>query len=198
MGKRLRPIAVLFAVACLSVVVCAASQSAGLGAPGDSREIYAAPADDFQKGRQLLLAGDSKRLRKDFAGARKCYEDAANAFQTSGRQKFIVVAEQMIELCKAMPIDMKKLKDGTYEGTDKGYVADITVSVEIKSGRIKTLKLVSQKENKPLKSLDVVPKAIMSRQSPSVDVCTSATITSCAVMSATVRALQKAAPDAQE
>jgi uncharacterized protein with FMN-binding domain len=197
----LRPITALLFIGCLSVAVYAASQSMGMsGASAFAQEVlYAAPPqNDFQKARALLKAGDSKRLNRDYAGAKKLYEGALSGFQAARNNRFATAAQQMLDVCEAMPIAMSKLKNGTYEGTDKGFSSDITISVDVKSGRIKTLRIVSQKESRPLKSLEIVPRAVVSRQSPSVDTVTGATITSYTVMSATVKALQKAAPDAQD
>lgn len=190
---RFRPVFVLPAVGCLLVALCLISRWVGFGSSGIfSGETIAAPRDDVLKGRGLLQAGDAKRRKKDFAGARKCYEEAANLFQTAGIQFFAAAARQMTEMCAAMPLKISELKSGTYEGTDRGYVGDITVSLDVKSGRINRFQIVSHRESRPSKSLDVVPQQILTRQSPSVDAVTGATITSYAVMSATFKALEKA------
>jgi uncharacterized protein with FMN-binding domain len=190
---KFRPVFVLLVVGCLLVVLGLISRWAGFGSPSIlSRETTAAPEDDLRKGRSLLDASDQKRLRKDFTEAKKCYEDAVSAFQTAGAGRFATAARQMAEMCAAMPLNMSKLKSGTYEGTDRGYVADITVRLEVKSGRVKQSQIVSHAESRPRNSLDIVPQRILTRQSPSVDAVTGATITSCAVMSATFKALEKA------
>jgi uncharacterized protein with FMN-binding domain len=168
-----------------------------MGLPqASAQEVYPAPVNDFQRGRALIKEGDAKRLQKDFAGARKCYEEAQAIFQSNNNRLFANASQEMIDLCAAMPLNMSRLKNGTYEGTERGYVADVTVSVELKGGRIRQFQIVSQRENRPLKALQVVPRLIVDRQTPSVDAVTGATITSCAVMSATLKAIQKALPDA--
>ena len=190
---KLRRVFVTLAAGCLVIALCLISRWAGMGSPGVfSRETQAAPREDFQKGRALLQAGDAKRLKKDFEGAQKCYEEAANVFQAAGIRLFVAPARQMAEMCAGMPLDMSRLKNGTYEGAERGYIGDITVEIDVKNGKISRFQVVSHKENKPLKSLDVVPQEILNRQSPSVDAVTGATVTSCAVMSATFKALEKA------
>lgn len=193
MRVRFRPVLLGLVVGCMGVGLCLVARWAGFGSLAVFfPESQAAPNTDFQKGHALLQDGDAKRQKKDFAGAKKSYDEAVKVFQNSGMPRFASAAQELADLCAGMPLDISKLKNGTYEGVERGYVADITVSLDIKSGKISRFQVVSNKENRPLKALGVVPQEIIGRQSPLVDVCTGATITSCAVMSATFKALEKA------
>jgi len=190
---RFRSLPVVLAAGCLVVGLCLVSRWGGFNALGVFfPETQAAPNVDFQKGRALMAEGSAKRLKKDFVGAKKAYDEAVKAFQNSKIQMFATAAQQLSDICAGMPLDLSKLKNGTYEGAERGYVADVTVSLDVKNGKIARFQVVSNKESRPLKALQVIPQAIIDRQSPSVDAVTGATITSCAVMSATFKALEKA------
>ena len=159
------------------------------------REASAAP-NDFQQGRQMLKAGDSFRGRKDWAKAKKGYEEALRLFQASNNGRFQAAAQQMIDLCEAMPaLTLTKMKDGKHEGSDRGYVANVTVEITVKGGKISQLRLADTRENRPGKSQEEVPKQIVSRKTPSVDATSGATITSYALMSAALKAVQQAQPE---
>jgi len=187
--------AFLGAAAGLSAAVFIASQMVPSGpARLFTGEAYGAP-NDVQRGRQFLTTGDRLRGRKDWEKARKAYEEALKAFQAGNAQKFIMAANQMISLCDTMPtLNLAKMKDGSYQGTERGYVDDITVEITVKGGKISAMKIVSQRENRALRSLETVPQQIVSRKTPSVDAYSGATITSYAVMSASAKALQQAQP----
>ncbi len=195
MGSRA---AFLLIAAVLSVAVFLASQALQSGPTGVfSRDAYGAPTD-VQNGRRLLSTGDAFRGRKDWVKAKSAYTEALKAFQAGNAQKFIVATNAVISLCDSMPaLNLTKMKDGAYQGSETGYVAEITVEVTVKSGKISTMRIVSTRENRALKSLQTVPQQIVSRKTPSVDAFSGATITSYAVMNATANALKQAQPPAK-
>ncbi len=188
--------AFLLVAAGLSAAVFFASQAMTPGSSGlFMREAYGAP-NDVQNGRKFLDQGDSFRLRKDWARARKCYDEALKAFQSGNAQRFITCTQAIIALCDAMPtLNLTKMKDGAYQGSERGYVDNVNVEVTVKGGKISSFKILSHRENRALKSLQTVPQQIVSRKTPSVDAYTNATITSYAVMSATLKAVQQAQPE---
>ncbi len=186
--------AFLLAALGLSVAIFVLSQFISSGT--FLRKAAAAPNPDFQRAQKLLQQAGALRANHDWDKAKKCYEDALKGFQAAGTQRFVVAAQAMVDLCDAMPtLNLAKMKDGTYQGSQMGYVADVTVEVTVKGGKIAGMKIVSTKESRALKSLETVPQEIVTRKTPSVDAFTGATITSCAVMGATVKALQQAQPD---
>jgi len=148
------------------------------------------------RARAFWKRADGQRLRKKHEEARKDYEQAASLWDELGNRNFAAVTRLMVDLCgKIEAIDVRKLKDGDYQGTARGYSADITVAVRIKNGKITGFAVPAQKESRPLKSLEILPNLVKRRQSPSVDAVSGATVTSYGVMAATLQALEKAKPD---
>lgn len=148
---------------------------------------------------------DGKRAQAKWEDAGKIYEKTLEilAQSSSGgvsgdKTTLGMAATQMIEFCKAMPIDVTKLGDGTYEGQAWGYQAQMTIEIKLEKGRIKSFQVKDQKESSPRKAFEVVPALIVKRQSPSVDAASGATCTSYGLMTATLRALKKAPPAADE
>ena len=143
--------------------------------------------------RQGWKQADMLRGQKKYEQAGKVYEKTLDIL-TEGKQEGTTLgmaAKQMIEFCKAMPIDVKTLQDGAYEGTAWGYSGEMTIEVTLKSGRMTKFEIKSQKESrKP--GVQRVPGYIMKRQHPSVEAVTNCTVTSYGLMTATLRALQKA------
>lgn len=82
--------------------------------------------------------------------------------------------------------------DGNYEGTGKGLMGDITVSVEVKDGKIASVEVVDQEETPEVaeEALAEVPKQIVEKNSTEVDVVTGATGTSNGIMEAVANALE--------
>lgn len=92
--------------------------------------------------------------------------------------------------------------EGTYTGVAKGYKGDVKVSVTVDSDSIKSVEVVEQGETfgigqgmdtSPVESL---PGKIVALQGLGVDTVTGATVTSNAVINATLEALSQASEDA--
>lgn len=173
--------------ACLAIVVIAQAQTRTPKISGN-----------WHKMGQNISAGwrkaDARRKKKKFEAAAKTYRQVVEYIQREevGRIGHQVVSENMIKLCQAMPLDVKKLSPGVYHATSRGYQGNVSVAVKISKGRIKGLKITEQVETRPRKAMQIVPRLIVRRQSPSVDAATGATVSSYAVMCATLDALQKA------
>ena len=149
-----------------------------------------------QQARQVWQQSTVFRNQGRFKEAKIGYDALIQAYATLNMPRFVEASRQMAELCAAMPIDMKKLKDGVFSASAKGYEGDITLEVTVKKGRLIGLRVTQQKESRPLKALDVLPQRIFQTQSPSVDGVSGATITSCSVMAAARRAISQAQPTA--
>jgi uncharacterized protein with FMN-binding domain len=92
-----------------------------------------------------------------------------------------------------MTVNKEEFKDGKYTGTAKGHVGIIKVGVIISGGKIKTVKILKNKENRPKTSLKALPKEIIKMNgTKGVDAVTGATDTSKAVIKAVNVALLKA------
>ena len=138
--------------------------------------------------------GDYQRRRGNYESAKKEYQKSVDKWKEANNYRFAAVTVQMVELCDAMMASRKKPKDGIYAGTAQGYSGNVALEVRIRRGRIRAMRFTEQRESRALKSLKVVPSSIIRKQSPSVDAVTGATVTSYAVMSATMNALEKADP----
>lgn len=152
--------------------------------------------ENQRKAQAYWRRADARRRSKRYEDARKDYEKAAEAWGAANNRRFAEVTRQMVELCEAMPINVRKLRDGTYEGTALGHQANMTVSVTIRDGRIRGFEVKEQRESRPLKALEIVPRLIFRKQTPSVDAVSGATVTSYGLMTAAQRALEKAKPEA--
>jgi uncharacterized protein with FMN-binding domain len=145
-----------------------------------------------QQARQVWMQSDTFRKQDNFKEAKKGFDALAPVYTNLGAVRWVEASRQMSELCAGMPINLKKLKDGTYSASAKGFDADVTVEVAIKAGKLTGLRITQQKESRPKNVFDVMPQQIITRQSPSVDAVAGATLTSSAVMSASLRAILKA------
>ncbi|GAA0123320.1 MAG: FMN-binding protein [Clostridium argentinense] len=86
-------------------------------------------------------------------------------------------------------------KDGSYEGTGKGFKNDIKVSVEVKDGKIEDIKVVDQKETEGLgdTAIDEIIKKVKEKQSTDeVEAVSGATGSSKGVLEAINNALNQA------
>lgn len=86
-------------------------------------------------------------------------------------------------------------KDGNYSGTGRGAASDIKVSVEVKKGKIDSIKIVEQKETKELINAvesNLIPEIIKKQKTEGVDVITSASSSSKGVLEAVNNALKDA------
>ena len=87
----------------------------------------------------------------------------------------------------------KKLKDGEYEGSAKGYGGELTVRVTIKDGKIADIKVVSHNETPEyFKAASAILDTMIKNNTFDVDTVSGATITSNALKSAVSKALIKA------
>lgn len=86
-----------------------------------------------------------------------------------------------------------KYKDGVYEADAKGHKGPVKVKVEIADGKIKDVKILENKEDRPKTALTDIPKSIVEKQSADVDAVTGATRTSNGIKKAVEAALKKAA-----
>ena len=180
----------------VSIVLAVALMSVTAFGQRDSRA-------ERRKKREKALAcwkrGDARRKRKKYEDAKADYEKSAELWQSLGNRNWANVTRQMVDLCEKMPkLDLKKLKDGDYQGTARGHSADISVAVRLKGGRIHRFAVTGNRESRPLKSMEILGGLVRRKQSPSVDAVSGATVTSYGVMAAALRALEKAKPDDAE
>ena len=87
-------------------------------------------------------------------------------------------------------IAASRIPDGTYTGTSLAYIADLTVAVTVKSGRLMSVRITKHKDKQYYSALTDTPTQIIKKQGlKGVDATTGATITSQAIIDATAKAL---------
>ncbi len=90
-------------------------------------------------------------------------------------------------------LDLKRVPDGTYRDSSRGYIGPVEVEVVVKDSRIESVQVSSHKEDRPLASIDQTTTQIIAKQGvKGVDTTTGATVTSEALINATAKALAKA------
>lgn len=143
-----------------------------------------------------LAAGDVCRESPDFKRAMTYYQKVLAVTQTTGRDldRNKQRAQRNFDGIRIIEaLDLSKVKDGAYTGSELGYVNDIGVEVVIKAGRIESVKVSQTQENRPLTAQTDIPRQIVDKQGlKGVDVTSGATITSDAIINAAGKALQDA------
>jgi len=91
-------------------------------------------------------------------------------------------------------IDLAKIPDGTYEGTGKGLMGPIKVSVAVKDGKITKVTVLENEETPDVAgpALTGIPRAIVEQQKVDVDAVSGATFSSKGIVGAVKNALQGA------
>ena len=91
-------------------------------------------------------------------------------------------------------LDLARVPDGTYRGASPGYAGDVGVAVEVRKGRIESVKVVEHKEKQFYGAIAETPAKIIAKQGlKGVDTTSGATMTSEAIVNAAARALSGAA-----
>ena len=139
-----------------------------------------------------LAAGDACRMAGRYKQAVEYYQKVIDAnkgwrdvMQNRAR------AEASIQAIRAAEgLDVARVRDGTYTAASIAYAGPLEVAVEVKGGRILSVKVTRHEEKQYYTALADTPAQIVARQGiKGVDAVTSATITSEAIMNATVKAL---------
>jgi uncharacterized protein with FMN-binding domain len=91
----------------------------------------------------------------------------------------------------AAAIDVTKIADGTYTGTDEGFMGPIKVEVKVAGGKITAVTVLSNQETPDVAAgaLKDVPKSIVDGQKVDVDVVSGATFASKGIIGAVKNAL---------
>lgn len=88
-------------------------------------------------------------------------------------------------------INIAEIKNGIYQAEyDMDYVG-ITLSLEVKDGAVKDIRILNHKHQRGKKAEEVIPGRIIEKQSVQVDAVTGATNSSIAIMKAAELALKK-------
>ena len=139
-----------------------------------------------------LAAGDACRREGKYKEAESYYQKVLETKRGSkDLKKNKKRAQANIEGIKAVTsVKLSRVRDGTHAGNAIGYAGQVYVAVVVKARRIKSVKVTRHKEKGFGTSLVDVPERIVRKQGiKGVDAVTGATLTSGAIMNATVKAL---------
>ncbi|MCX7045770.1 MAG: tetratricopeptide repeat protein [Candidatus Sumerlaeota bacterium] len=162
------------------------------------RHLPKAPLDIGNKATISDIRGDIYAEMGDMEKARASYLEAIDLFPKSqqpyGRhllKRHAAKVQAKLDLMQRKALDLSKLRDGVYTGTELGYVDDVTVKVTVRDRRIADIE-VTHKEKIDQNATKIIPQRIIERQDLKVDGITGATVTCQAIVNATYKALQQA------
>jgi len=145
-----------------------------------------------------LLAGDACRLAGDHRQAIAYYQKTLDApgrgkkgkiDQTRSRAQASMQAIQLFDRS-----DVKRVPDGVYRASSRGYEDPVQVEVSVANHTITSVRVIKHREKQFYSSLTDVPAKIIKKQSvQGVDSTSRATITGEAIINATAKALAEAA-----
>ncbi|AFS78129.1 FMN-binding domain-containing protein [Gottschalkia acidurici 9a] len=100
--------------------------------------------------------------------------------------------ETVVSLESYINPNNKTYDDGEYVGEAKGYKSNIKVSVSVKDNKISDVKVISHDDTPSFtdKTIEVIPKEIVNKQSTDIDVVSGATLTSKGILDAVNNALK--------
>lgn len=101
------------------------------------------------------------------------------------------IVHEALEQCNHPMMNMTLLPDGSYQGTCTGFIDSVTVEIRIRDGAPQSVRILRGIEDRPYSALEIVPERIQSLRAPTVDCVTGATVTSCAVILAAVKAIRQ-------
>jgi len=135
--------------------------------------------------------GDKKSARLHYAKAAELYPKSKQPYGRHLLARRAAKVRAKIDLLDMGAIEPGRLADGKYAGRSLGYTGPLGVVVTVRQGRITDV-VVQHKEKIHQNATRIIPQRIVAAQSLNVDAVTSATITSQAIVDATLQALKKA------
>ena len=90
------------------------------------------------------------------------------------------------------PVDHAKLKDGTYEGSYRGGLNKASVQLTIKDNNIVNIEIIQHQAWRGGIAEATIVERIIASQSTKVDAVSGATNSSCVIMNAVQKAIEKA------
>lgn len=144
--------------------------------------------------------GDYYREIGNIEKAREHYQQAIKLYPTSnqpwGRHLLKRQADRVqaqLDLLTMQSLANVRLKDGVYKGASLGYnqEKDVVVTLTVRNGKMAKID-VDHDEKIDLDAAVIVPRRIIEQQGLQVDAITGATITSQAIIDATLQAVRKA------
>ena len=141
-----------------------------------------------------LLAGNACRFAGLYDKAAEYYKKVLTATQGSGRGKQnrdrASAGAEAMKLVQTL--DRSRIPDGTYKGSSRGYKSTLEVEVAVKDKTLVSVKVTRENDTRFFSDIakrDVPPRIVGRQGITGVDTVTGATITSEAIINATVKAL---------
>jgi uncharacterized protein with FMN-binding domain len=138
-----------------------------------------------------LAEGDVHRRNGNYDEAERCYQkllDMGEAKELQYNQKRARQNQTGVRLFK--DVKLAEMPDGAHTGSGVGYRGPLQVEVIVKAGRIESVKVTEEKDDREFDSLTVIPRRIVEKQGMAgVDAVTGATLSSEAVINAVADAL---------
>lgn len=142
-----------------------------------------------------LAAGDACRLAGRSEEALAYYRKSLAGKDAKGREddnkKGKERAQASVEAITLFDtLDVARVPDGTYAAESLAYAGPLCVEVEVKGGRILSVRVMKHEEKQFYGAMTDTPKQIVAKQGiKGVDAVTGATMTSEAILNATAKAL---------
>lgn len=126
--------------------------------------------------------GDVDSITGSTSSAMAVINTVRRAVQTVGRY---------VGLIEDIDVDFASIPDGTYTGSGRGFIGDITVEVTFQGGQLTEVKVLSHSETPSYaaNAVNNIPKAMVDAQEIDVDVVSGATGTSQGIIAAVKNAL---------
>ena len=119
-------------------------------------------------------------------------QSAEKPNQSADKEEIKKLKKQIEELQNSNDVS-GKLKDGKYEGTGSGFKSTIKVEVEVKGGKIESIKVIENGDDHDyFEKAKALIQSIISKQTTKVDSVSGATFSSNGIKSAVRSALKKA------
>ena len=135
--------------------------------------------------------GDKARARENYVQAAELYPKSKQPYGRHLLARRVKKVRGKIDLLDIGALEPGKLADGKYPGDSLGYTGPLRVTVTVRRGRIADI-TVHHTEKIHQNSTKIIPKRIVEAQSLKVDAVTGATVTSQAIVDATLGAIRKA------
>jgi uncharacterized protein with FMN-binding domain len=143
----------------------------------------------------FLAAGDICRTAGRYTEALGYYQKAVDAptggrdlKQSKGRAQASIDAIKLVDT-----LSLKKVPDGTYRDQSLGYSGQVSVEVDVAGGKITGVKVTQHTEKQYYASITDTCRQLIDKQgAKGVDATSGATITSEAIINASMKAIRKA------
>lgn len=168
----------------------AAAQKALKNLPNDKWRIANEAAVCEALGDLYGELGDKISARKNYARAIALFPKSKQPYGRHLLARRAVKVQGKIDLLDISSVRPGNLRDGKHNGESLGYTGPLRVTVTVRSGRITDI-AVRHTEKIHQNCITIIPQRIVKAQSLKVDAVSGATVTSQAIVGATLDAMRK-------